>query len=188
LHNEPLRGRPLLAHGATCVATVAGKLDGVFCIFTILATVFCALSNPAIACWVFTFHCLFAHANSSIHADSHLAFQAHRIFRTSTGVLLVDYPAAFDESHGHPPALHRQWINRQADPESSWCMSCQPTVRKPSPTQPRWFRIPRFQLLATLSSLPENSFSMAITGFNSDLTFWPLLRRSRLAWVEQLKH
>ena len=68
LHDQ-LRGSPLLTYGAAGVATVTGKFDGFFSIFTILATVFRALGNPAIARRMFTFLRLFMHAKASINRD-----------------------------------------------------------------------------------------------------------------------
>jgi hypothetical protein len=58
---EQLRGGPLLAHGATGVATVARKLNGRSCIFTVLAAVILVLSNQTIARWMFTFLQLLLH-------------------------------------------------------------------------------------------------------------------------------
>ena len=68
LHDQ-LRGGPLLTHGAAGVTTVTGKFDGFFSIFTILATVFRALGNPAIARRMFTFLRLFMHAKASLNRD-----------------------------------------------------------------------------------------------------------------------
>jgi hypothetical protein len=62
---EQLRGWPLLAHGATGVATVARKLNGRSCIFTVLAAVLLVLSNQTIARWMFTFLQLFLHEKVS---------------------------------------------------------------------------------------------------------------------------
>ena len=62
---EQLRGGPLLAHGATGVATVARKLNRPSCIFTILAAVLLVLSNQTIARWMFTFLQLFLHEKVS---------------------------------------------------------------------------------------------------------------------------
>ena len=80
--DDQLRGGPLLTHGAAGVATVAGKFDGLSSIFTILATVFRVLGNPAIARRMLTFLRLFTHAKVSINRDCHLAFQAQEISRT----------------------------------------------------------------------------------------------------------
>jgi len=59
---KQLRGGPLLAHGATRVAAVAGKLKRIPCVFTILAAVLLVLANPAIARRMFAFSSLFMHA------------------------------------------------------------------------------------------------------------------------------
>lgn len=66
-----LRGRPLLAHGTTGVATVAGKLNRPFRIFTVLATVSPALANPTITRRMFTFPGLVMHGNPSYRRQIH---------------------------------------------------------------------------------------------------------------------
>ena len=64
-HELQLRGGPLLAHGTTGVATVAGKLNRPFRIFTIWATVPRALANPTITRRMITFPGLVMHVNPS---------------------------------------------------------------------------------------------------------------------------
>jgi hypothetical protein len=76
-HELRLRGRQLLAQGTTGVATVAGKLNRPFRIFTVLATVSRALANPTITRRMFTFPGLVMHCESlSSLTDSQPAFPA----------------------------------------------------------------------------------------------------------------
>jgi hypothetical protein len=60
-----LGGGPLLAHGATGVSTVAGKLNRLSCIFAILAAVPFVLSNQTITRWMFAFLQFFLHEKAS---------------------------------------------------------------------------------------------------------------------------
>jgi hypothetical protein len=72
-----LGGGPLLAHGATGVSTVAGKLNRLSCIFAILAAVPFVLSNQTITRWMFAFLQFFLHEKASLTEDSRFAFQVH---------------------------------------------------------------------------------------------------------------